>query len=95
MASIENRSQFKVTVQNRDDLTQTFTHSAFKAVKAYIEGLTRVSIFSFARKDTSKPHMMGLFASCAARHSRIHHTACRRQIPAGPTTAFEEHRPPV
>ena len=39
MASIENRSRFKVTVQNRDDLTLTFTHSAVKAVKAYIEEL--------------------------------------------------------
>ncbi len=39
MASIENRSRFKVTVQNREDLTQTFTHSAFKAVKAYVEQL--------------------------------------------------------
>lgn len=39
MASIENRSRFKVTVQNREDLTQTFTHSAFKAVKAYVEAL--------------------------------------------------------
>ena len=39
MASIENRSRFKVTVQNRDDLTQTFTYSAVKAVKAYIAEL--------------------------------------------------------
>jgi integrase len=39
MASIENRSRFKVTVQNRDDLTLTFTHSAVKAVKAYVEEL--------------------------------------------------------
>lgn len=39
MASIENRSRFMVTVQNRDDLTQTFTHSALKAVKLYIEEL--------------------------------------------------------
>lgn len=36
MASIENRSRFKVTVQNRDDLTKTFSYSAVKAVKAYI-----------------------------------------------------------
>ena len=36
MASIENRSRFKVTVQNRDDLTKTFTYSAVKALKAYI-----------------------------------------------------------
>lgn len=39
MASIENRSRFKVTVQNRDDLTLTFTHSAIKAVKTYVEEL--------------------------------------------------------
>ena len=39
MASIENRSRFKVTVQNRDDLTKTFTYSAVKAVKAYIAEL--------------------------------------------------------
>ena len=39
MASIENRSRFKVAVQNRDDLTLTFTHSAVKAVKAYVEEL--------------------------------------------------------
>lgn len=39
MASIENRSRFKVTVQNRSDLTRTFIHSALKAVKAYIEEL--------------------------------------------------------
>jgi len=39
MASIENRSRFKVAVQNRDDLTLTFTHSATKAVKAYIQTL--------------------------------------------------------
>lgn len=39
MASIENRSRFKVTVQNREDLTKTFIHSATKAVKAYIQKL--------------------------------------------------------
>jgi len=39
MASIENRSRFKVTVQNRDDLTQTFACTALKAVKAYIAEL--------------------------------------------------------
>ncbi|MGQ2921256.1 MAG: tyrosine-type recombinase/integrase [Hydrogenophaga sp.] len=39
MASIENRSRFKVAVQNRDDLTLTFTHSAVKAVKSYVEEL--------------------------------------------------------
>jgi hypothetical protein len=39
MASIENRSRFKVTVQNRDDLTETFTHSATEAVKAHIKQL--------------------------------------------------------
>ncbi|MFY7867398.1 site-specific integrase [Roseateles sp.] len=39
MASIENRSRFKVTVQNRNDLTRTFTHNAVKAVKAYVEEL--------------------------------------------------------
>ena len=39
MASIENRSRFKVAVQNRDDLTLTFAHSAVAAVKAYIEEL--------------------------------------------------------
>lgn len=39
MASIENRSRFKVSVHNRDDLTLTFTHSAVKPLKAYIEEL--------------------------------------------------------
>lgn len=39
MASIENRSRFNVTVQNRDDLTKTFTYSAVKAVKSYIADL--------------------------------------------------------
>lgn len=39
MAAIENRSRFKVSVQNRDDLTQTFNHNATKAVKAYIQKL--------------------------------------------------------
>lgn len=39
MASIENRSRFKVTVQNRHDLTLTFSHSGVKAVKAYVEEL--------------------------------------------------------
>jgi len=39
MASIENRSRFKVAVQNRGNLTLTFTHSAVKAVKAYVEEL--------------------------------------------------------
>jgi integrase len=39
MASIENRSKYKVSVQNREDLTRTFTHNAFKAAKAYIEEL--------------------------------------------------------
>ena len=36
MASIEDRSRFKVSVQNRDDLTQTFAYSAVKAVQAYM-----------------------------------------------------------
>jgi|GEM_PF-5385147 len=39
MASIENRSRFKVTVQNRGDLSRTFIHSATEAVKAYIAEL--------------------------------------------------------
>jgi integrase len=39
MASIENRSRFVVAVQNRDDLTKTFTYSALKALKAYIDKL--------------------------------------------------------
>lgn len=39
MASIENRSRFKITVQNRDDLTKTFTYSATQAVKAYVSEL--------------------------------------------------------
>ena len=39
MASIENRSKFVITVQNRDDLTRTFTHSATEAVKAYANDL--------------------------------------------------------
>lgn len=42
MASIENRSQFKVAVQNRNDLTKTFTHSAVEAVEAYIAELKRM-----------------------------------------------------
>ncbi len=39
MASIENRSRFKVTVHNRSDLTKTFTYSAIKAVRDYIQEL--------------------------------------------------------
>lgn len=39
MASIENRSRFKVSVRNRDDLTKTFTYTAKKAVQAYLREL--------------------------------------------------------
>ncbi|WP_250526261.1 hypothetical protein [Caballeronia sp. GAWG2-1] len=39
MASIENRSQYLVTVKHRDDLKQTFAHSAKKKADAYVESL--------------------------------------------------------
>lgn len=39
MASIENRSRFIVTVQNRDDLTQYFACNREKPLKAYIAQL--------------------------------------------------------
>lgn len=39
MASIENRSRFKVVVRNRDDLTKTFTYAQKKPVKAYVQEL--------------------------------------------------------
>lgn len=40
MASIENRSVFIVTVQNRDDLTKTFACTREKALKAYLAQLS-------------------------------------------------------
>lgn len=58
MASIENRSRFKVTVQNRGDLTRTFTHSASGAVKAYIAEL---------RTQGFKPKLSRLNDSFAVR----------------------------
>lgn len=39
MASIENRSRFRVTVQNRTDLNCTFAHNATPAVAAYVKKL--------------------------------------------------------
>lgn len=39
MASIENRSHYQVTVKNRDDLTQTFAHSAKNKAEAYCRSL--------------------------------------------------------
>lgn len=48
MASIENRSRFIVTVQNRDDLTQHFAYNREKALKAYIAQL---------RADDYKPRL--------------------------------------
>lgn len=39
MASIENRSRFVVSVQNREDLTQTFAYNRDKQLKAYITKL--------------------------------------------------------
>ena len=39
MASIENRSRFVVTVQNREDLTQTFAYNRDKQLKLYIATL--------------------------------------------------------
>jgi hypothetical protein len=41
MASIENRSQYQVTVKHRDDLTQTFAHSAKEKAEAYCAFLKR------------------------------------------------------
>ena len=43
MASIENRSHYQVSVKHRDDLTQTFAHSAKKrqaALSSWPTGLT-------------------------------------------------------
>jgi hypothetical protein len=39
MASIENRSRFIVTVQNREDLTETFAYNRDKQLKLYIAKL--------------------------------------------------------
>ena len=39
MASIENRSHYQVSVWHRDDLTQTFAHSAHKSAEAYCQSL--------------------------------------------------------
>lgn len=39
MASIENRSRFVVTVQNRDDLTQTFAFNREKHLRVYLAEL--------------------------------------------------------
>ena len=39
MASIENRSRFVVTVQNRGDLTKTFAYTRVEELKAYIAKL--------------------------------------------------------
>ncbi len=39
MASIENRSSYKITVKHRDDLTQTFAHNAKKTAEAYCDAL--------------------------------------------------------
>ena len=39
MASIENRSHYQVTVKHRDDLTQTFAHSAKRKAEAYCQSL--------------------------------------------------------
>ncbi|MDE1143501.1 MAG: site-specific integrase [Paraburkholderia tropica] len=39
MASIENRSHYQVTVKHRDDLAQTFPHSARKKAEAYFDSL--------------------------------------------------------
>lgn len=39
MASIENRSRFIVTVQNREDLTRTFACTRDKELKRYIAKL--------------------------------------------------------
>lgn len=39
MASIENRSNYQVTVKNRDELTKTFAHSALQRAEAYQHSL--------------------------------------------------------
>lgn len=39
MASIENRSRFRIAVQNRDDLTRIFPNNQPKAVQAYFDEL--------------------------------------------------------
>ena len=41
MASIENRSSYKITVKHRDDLTQTFAHNAKKTAEAYCDALLK------------------------------------------------------
>ena len=41
MASIENRSSYKITVKHRDDLTQTFAHNAKKKAEAYCDALLK------------------------------------------------------
>lgn len=39
MASIENRSHYRVTVKNRDDLTKTLPHNQSKKAEAYFQSL--------------------------------------------------------
>jgi len=41
MASIESRSRYVVSVQNRDDLTQTFAFNRTAALKAFIADLKK------------------------------------------------------
>jgi hypothetical protein len=39
MASIENRSRYQVSVENRDDLTKTFAHSSKLKAEEYLQTL--------------------------------------------------------
>lgn len=82
MASIENRSRFKVTVQNRDDLTRTFTYSAVKGVKAYIAEM---------KGKGFKPKASRLNDSFAVRIRQVplSQTSCRFPDLHGSTTNHE------
>ena len=62
MASIENRSRFRVAVQNRDDLTRIFPNNQPKAVKAYVAEL---------KANGFKPKLSSLDDSYAVRIRQV------------------------
>lgn len=62
MASIENRSRFVVTVQNREDLTETFAYNREKDLKVYLDRL---------KKDGLKPRLTRTNNSYAIRIREI------------------------
>lgn len=53
MASIENKSNYEVTVKNRPDLTKAFSHAAKQAAEEYFHSLTPAYKPRLARLDDS------------------------------------------